>query len=42
MEYPEGKRAVTAYYDKWQPGAVLIEDASSGSSLIQESRNETR
>ncbi len=36
MEYPELKRAVAAFHDKWSPEAVLIEDKASGQSLAQE------
>lgn len=36
MEYPEGKRtAIRAAFD-WEPHAILIEDKSTGGSLIQE------
>lgn len=42
VEYPALKRAVVAMADKWNPHTVLIEDKSSGQSLIQDLRNETR
>lgn len=41
MEYPEGRRTAIAHAAKWKPDAILIEDKSSGSSLIQELRTET-
>lgn len=41
MEYPEGKRTAKSLGEKWQPHAVLIEDKSSGSSLIQDLRIES-
>lgn len=37
--YPRLKRTVKSLYQKWQPDALLIEDKSSGQSLIQELRN---
>lgn len=36
MGYPEGKRTVVNMRNKWQPSAVVVEDKSTGSSLIQE------
>jgi len=36
MTYPDGKRTVTGWFDKWQPDVLLIEDKSSGESLIQD------
>lgn len=41
MEFPALKRAVLAQNAKWSPDAVLIEDAASGTSLIQQLREET-
>jgi predicted phage terminase large subunit-like protein len=38
MEYPALKRAVASKAEQWQPHAILIEDKSSGQSLIQEMR----
>jgi len=38
-DYPDGKRAVANLYRQWQPQAVLIEDKSSGISLIQDCRS---
>lgn len=38
MEYPEGKRTIINLMEKWSPSAVLIEDKSTGQSLIQEYR----
>ncbi len=40
-EYPELKRHVKSKYAEFNPSAVLIEDKSSGQSLIQELREET-
>ncbi len=42
MEYPEGKRAAMSLAEKWKPHVILIEDKSSGQSLIQELRNERK
>ena len=41
LEFPELRRAVTAQHAKWLPHAILIEDAASGTSLIQQLRAET-
>ena len=41
VEYPALKRAVIGLADKWNPHAIVIEDKSSGQSLIQDLRNET-
>ena len=38
MEYPALKRAVASLAEQWEPHAILIEDKSSGQSLIQEMR----
>lgn len=37
-EYPEGKRTVGNLMLKWRPNVTLIEDKSTGQSLIQEYR----
>lgn len=42
MEYPEGKRTVKNLAEKWHPSALLIEDKSSGQSLLQDLRLETK
>lgn len=42
MTYPDGKRTVIGWFDKWQPDVILIEDKSSGESLIQDLRVEGR
>lgn len=39
VEYPALKRILANYYMTWKPTAVLIEDKSSGQSLIQECRD---
>lgn len=36
LAFPALKLRAASLYDRWKPTAVLIEDASSGSSLIQE------
>ena len=36
MEYPELKKMIVSQYDEYGPSAVLIEDRSSGQSLVQE------
>ena len=41
-EFPDLKRAVVAQATKWNPHAVVIEDAASGQSLIQELKRNTR
>ena len=38
MAYPALKRAVASLAEQWRPHAILIEDKSSGQSLIQEMR----
>jgi predicted phage terminase large subunit-like protein len=40
MGYPDGKRAVKELAAKWRPHVTVIEDKSTGSSLIQELPNE--
>lgn len=42
VEYPALKRAVENMAAKWMPDAVLIEDKSSGQSLIQDLKSATR
>jgi len=39
--YPDLKRLVTGLRDQWRARAVIVEDHSSGQSLIQDLRNET-
>lgn len=34
MQYPDGKRAALSLIAKWHPNAILIEDKSTGESLI--------
>lgn len=41
LTFPDLIRASTSQYDKWQPERVLIEDKSSGISLIQQLRRDT-
>ena len=41
-EYPELKRVVQQYADKWKPQVVLVEDKASGQSIIQELKRNTR
>ena len=40
MEYPALKSRVKSHADTWAADAVLIEDKSSGQSLIQDLRND--
>jgi predicted phage terminase large subunit-like protein len=40
MEYPDGKRAVKSLAEQWTPSAILIEDKSSGQSLLQDLQRE--
>ncbi len=42
VEFPELKRAVQQQAERWQPEAILVEDAASGQSLIQELQRESR
>jgi len=42
VEYPELKRILANLYMNWRPDTVLIEDKSSGQSLIQECRTGVR
>jgi len=41
VDYPTLKRKVVAFAERDKPAAILIEDKSSGQSLIQELRNTT-
>lgn len=41
IDYPTLKRKVVAFAERDRPSAILIEDKSSGQSLIQDLRNET-
>lgn len=41
LEFPELKRQAIALAAKWKPNTILMEDAASGQSLIQELRRET-
>jgi predicted phage terminase large subunit-like protein len=41
LEFADLKRQVVELYQTWRPHAVLIEDAASGQSLIQELRSGT-
>jgi len=41
MEYPELKKTAKSLAESWNPDAILIEDKSSGTSLIQDLRDET-
>ena len=41
VEYPELKRAVTALAEKWRPSRIVIEDAASGQSLLQDLKRST-
>lgn len=36
VEFPDLKRGVSAQYIRWHPDEVVVEDAASGQSLIQE------
>ena len=42
FEYPELKRAVQQYAEKWNPQLVLVEDKASGQSILQELKRQTR
>lgn len=42
LEFPELKRQAVAMAAKWKPEIILIEDAASGQSLIQELQRESR
>lgn len=41
-EYPLLKSSMKSLYRKWNPDAILIEDKSSGSSLIQDLRDDKK
>ena len=41
VDFPELKRLVGSLAAEWQPSAILVEDAASGQSLIQELRHES-
>jgi predicted phage terminase large subunit-like protein len=41
-EFPELKRVAVSLYERDKPAAVLIEDAASGQSLIQEFQRDTK
>lgn len=41
MEFPELKKRAKSLLQKWNPNALLIEDASSGIALIQDLKAET-
>jgi predicted phage terminase large subunit-like protein len=40
VDFPELKRLVGSLGREWNPNAILVEDAASGQSLIQELRHE--
>lgn len=42
VEYPELKRSVQQYSDKWKPQVILVEDKASGQSLLQELKRQTK
>jgi predicted phage terminase large subunit-like protein len=42
LEYPDLKRRAIALANAFSPTAILIEDTSAGSSLVQDLRRETR
>jgi predicted phage terminase large subunit-like protein len=42
VEFPELKRQVASQAEQWAPHAILVEDAASGQSLIQELKVATR
>jgi len=42
VEFPDLKRVAAALLIRWRPSAMLVEDASSGSSLIQEFKEPIR
>jgi predicted phage terminase large subunit-like protein len=41
LAYPDLKRTLISFCEQWRPEVVLIEDAASGQSLIQELRDTT-
>ena len=42
LEFPALRRAIANQAEKWQPDTILVEDKSSGGSLIQDVRMETK
>ncbi|HUU40954.1 MAG TPA: phage terminase large subunit [Desulfatiglandales bacterium] len=42
MDYPRGKRMAKSLAEKYNPHAIVVEDKSTGSSLIQELKKETK
>jgi len=42
FEYPELKRRIVDFAEKWKADAVLIEDKASGQSIIQDLKAETK
>lgn len=42
FEYPELKKTVQQYAEKWNPQVVLVEDKASGQSILQELKRQTR
>jgi len=42
LTFPDLTRAAEAQYDKWNPDRVIIEDKSSGISLIQQLRRDSK
>lgn len=42
MDYPQGKRIAKSLAEKYNPHVIVIEDKSTGSSLIQEMKKETK
>ncbi len=41
VEFPELKRVLNLLAEQWRPNVILVEDAASGQSLIQELRADT-
>jgi len=39
--FPELRRILLSFYEQWRPNHVLVEDAASGQSLLQELRAST-
>jgi predicted phage terminase large subunit-like protein len=40
LEYPDLRRAIVSQAQKWNPQAILIEDAASGMSVLQDLQGE--
>lgn len=40
MQYPEGKRTIISWADKWKPDTILIEDKSTGEALIPDLKDD--